>query len=164
MSKENPSETSSITIRYARTEDIPAIVEFNQTMAWETEQKNLHTQTIRAGVQSLLAHPDRGFYIVAAMADQVVACLMITFEWSDWRNGLFWWVQSVYVRPNWRRRGIYSRMYSFVKELAANDESNVCGFRLYVEQDNAQAQQTYQSLGMTHSPYHMFEQLASDKH
>lgn len=153
------SDLNSITIRHAGSQDIHTIAEFNQTMAWETEQKNLAPEIILAGVQSLLEHPDRGFYIVAEMDEKVVACLMITFEWSDWRNGLFWWVQSVYVHPDYRRRGLYSRMYSFIKELAANYQPTVCGFRLYVEQDNDKAQKTYKALGMTQSPYRIFEEL-----
>lgn len=154
------SETSLVTIRQAVADDAATIADFNQAMAWETEQKKLATETILAGVTALLRHPDRGFYIVATTETQVVACLMITFEWSDWRNGLFWWVQSVYVRPNYRRRGIYRRMYAFIQHLATNHSPEVCGFRLYVEQDNARAQTTYKALGMAQSPYLIFEQLA----
>lgn len=86
---------------------------------------------------------------------------MITTEWSDWRNGVFWWIQSVYVLPDYRRRGIYRRMYQFIQELAAN-EPNVCGFRLYVEQDNLRAQKTYTAMGMDQSPYRIFEELKSN--
>lgn len=128
-------------------------------MAWETEQRKLAPETILAGVRSLLEHPDRGFYIVADIEARVIACLMITFEWSDWRNGLLWWIQSVYVHPDYRRRGLYSRMYSFIKTLAADHTPNVCGFRLYVEQENAKAQKAYKTLGMTQSPYFIFEEL-----
>jgi ribosomal protein S18 acetylase RimI-like enzyme len=83
---------------------------------------------------------------------------MITMEWSDWRNGLFWWIQSVFVVPEYRRRGIYRKLYAHVQELAAQ-EPNVCGFRLYVERDNTRAQQTYAALGMTETPYRLFEEM-----
>ena len=83
---------------------------------------------------------------------------MLTNEWSDWRNGLFWWIQSVYVQPNHRRRAVYRTMYQHVKQLAAQDDS-VCGFRLYVEHENAQAQETYAALGMQKTPYRLFEEL-----
>ena len=127
-------------------------------MAWETENKELMPEVILAGVTSLFENPSRGFYIVAEIDAKVVACLMITTEWSDWRNGLFWWVQSVFVLPDYRRRGIYRTMYQFIKDLA-NREPNVCGFRLYVEKDNLRAQSTYAALGMSQSPYSLFEEL-----
>jgi ribosomal protein S18 acetylase RimI-like enzyme len=85
---------------------------------------------------------------------------MVTSEWSDWRNGVFWWIQSVYVRPQWRRKGVFRRLYSFVKDLAARDPS-VCGFRLYVEAGNGTAQETYRSVGMAQTSYRVFEELKS---
>ncbi|MGD1951307.1 MAG: GNAT family N-acetyltransferase [Leptolyngbyaceae cyanobacterium] len=148
----------SINIRRAQLSDASAIANFNQAMAWETENKKLISEVILAGVTSLFENPSRGFYIVAEIDAKVVACLMITTEWSDWRNGLFWWVQSVFVLPDYRRRGIYRRMYQFIKDLA-NREPNVCGFRLYVEKDNVRAQSTYTTLGMSQSPYFLFEEL-----
>ena len=129
-------------------------------MAQETENKDLIPEVILAGVRSLFERPSRGFYIVAETDSNVVACLMITTEWSDWRNGVFWWVQSVFVQTDYRRRGIYRSMYGFVKELAEK-EPGVCGFRLYVEQDNSRAQDTYRALGMAQSPYCLFEELKS---
>lgn len=151
----------SINIRLAQFNDAAVIADFNRAMAQETEDKELNAAVILAGVQALLQNPAYGFYIVTEIETEVIACLMITTEWSDWRNGLFWWIQSVYVKPDYRRRGIYRRMYSFIKELA-NQEPNVCGFRLYVEQDNTRAQQTYTTLGMTQSPYRIFEELTPD--
>lgn len=147
-----------IHIRPAQLSDAPTIAEFNRAMAWETEEKELPSEIILAGVQTLLATPAYGFYIVAEMDQQIVACLMITTEWSDWRNGVLWWIQSVFVAPDYRRRGIYRRMYELVKDLA-DGEPSVCGFRLYVERDNARAQTTYRSLGMTQTPYLVFEEL-----
>ncbi|MBX2865922.1 MAG: GNAT family N-acetyltransferase [Leptolyngbyaceae cyanobacterium MAG.088] len=151
----------SIHIRRAQPRDAEAIANFNQAIARETENKELISDVILAGVNALLSNPAYGFYIVAETDAKVVACLMITTEWSDWRNGLFWWVQSVFVSPEYRRRGIYRSMYSFIRELA-NNEPNVCGFRLYVEQNNTRAQATYTALGMSQSPYYIFEELKAD--
>lgn len=148
----------SVNIRRARPSDAEDIASFNRAIAQETENKDLIPDVILAGVNALLNNPAYGFYIVAEINMKVVACLMITTEWSDWRNGLFWWIQSVFVLPDYRRRGIYRQMYSFIKELATN-EPNVCGFRLYVEQENTRAQKTYRTLGMHQSPYRLFEEL-----
>ncbi|MBX7220657.1 MAG: GNAT family N-acetyltransferase [Blastocatellia bacterium] len=146
-----------ITLRRATDSDCEALIAFNQAMAQETEGKELAPEIISAGVANLLAHPQYGFYIVAEVNGAVAGGLMVTFEWSDWRNGLFWWIQSVYIKPEFRRMGLYRRLYAFVKELAA--EKNVCGFRLYVEKENRIAQQTYERLGMTESHYNMYEEL-----
>ena len=147
----------TINIRLAQLSDAKEIASFNQTMAKETEEKVLQPDVIFAGVNTLLKDPSQGFYIVAELDSKVVGCLMITREWSDWRNGVFWWIQSVFIQEEYRRRGIYRRMYEFIKELASGQE-DVCGFRLYVEQDNTIAQETYSALGMTQLPYLMFEE------
>ena len=147
----------TINIRLAELSDAKEIANFNQIMAKETEGKVLQPDVILAGVNTLLKDPSQGFYIVAELDSKVVGCLMITREWSDWRNGVFWWIQSVFVQKEYRRRGIYRRMYEFIKKLA-NDDEDVCGFRLYVEQDNTIAQETYSALGMTQLPYLMFEE------
>jgi GNAT superfamily N-acetyltransferase len=96
--------------------------------------------------------------VVAVEEERIVGCLLVTHEWSDWRNGLFWWIQSVFIEAGWRRRGVYRRLYQHVKELAAADPT-VCGFRLYVEKDNAVAQQTYAALGMAPTDYLIYEEL-----
>ena len=147
----------TINIRLAQLSDAEDIATFNQIMAKETEEKVLLPDVVLAGVNTLLKNPSQGFYIVAEIDFKVVGCLMITKEWSDWRNGVFWWIQSVFVKKEYRRRGIYRSMYQFIKELA-NDKKDVCGFRLYVEQDNNIAQETYRVLGMTQLPYLMFEE------
>ncbi|WP_107667435.1 GNAT family N-acetyltransferase [Cyanothece sp. BG0011] len=147
----------TISIRLAQLDDVKAIANFNQTMAMETEGKVLQPDVLKAGIKALLNNPSHGFYVVAEVQSKVVGCLMITREWSDWRNGVFWWIQSVFVEQEYRRRGIYRKMYEFIKELANNKEE-VCGFRLYVEKDNRVAQETYSALGMTPLPYLMFEQ------
>ncbi|MDJ0728416.1 MAG: GNAT family N-acetyltransferase [Crocosphaera sp.] len=148
----------TISIRLAQLSDAREIASFNQAMAKETEGKVLQPDLILAGVNTLLNNPSQGFYVVAEVDSKVVGCLMITREWSDWRNGVFWWIQSVFVEKEYRRRGIYRSMYEFIKELASNKD-DVCGFRLYVEQDNSIAQETYSALGMTPLPYLMFEEL-----
>ena len=144
-------------IRLATPADAGVLIEFNAAMALETEGKELLSNVIGAGVRSLLGNPAAGFYLLAEQ-DSVVASLMITKEWSDWRNGTFWWIQSVYVRPEFRRQGVYKNLYRHVQELAANDPK-VCGFRLYVERENSRAQATYSALGMKQTHYLVFEEL-----
>jgi ribosomal protein S18 acetylase RimI-like enzyme len=145
-------------VRLATPRDAPLLVEFNAAMALETERKELLPDVIGAGVRSLLDNPLSGFYVVAEKGDRVVGALMITKEWSDWRNGTFWWIQSVYVRPELRRQGVYKLLYRHVQELAAKDPA-VCGFRLYVERENGRAQATYRALGMKETRYLVFEEL-----
>ena len=150
-------------MRLADERDVRALVEFNLLMARETEAKDLAVEVLTAGVEYLLRNPRHGFYVVAEHdtiehQSEVTGSLMVTYEWSDWRNGVFWWIQSVYVKPEFRRQGIYKRLYEFVKALAAN-ETGVRGFRLYVEKENHTAQQAYERLGMTETYYKMFEEL-----
>lgn len=145
-------------VRLATPQDAPVLIEFNAAMALETEQKELLPDVIGAGVHSLLGNPAAGFYVVAEKDDRVVGSLMITKEWSDWRNATFWWIQSVYVRPAVRRQGAYKLLYRHVQQLAANDPA-VCGFRLYVERENGRAQATYRALGMKETRYLVFEEL-----
>jgi ribosomal protein S18 acetylase RimI-like enzyme len=145
-------------IRRATRRDAPALIAFNSAMALETERKALLPGVIGAGVRGLLRRPDSGFYIVAEIAGEVVAALMVTKEWSDWRNGDFWWIQSVYVQPEYRRRGIYTRLYRHLKALAARERA-LCGFRLYVERHNRRAQATYRACGMERTHYLVFEEL-----
>jgi ribosomal protein S18 acetylase RimI-like enzyme len=145
-------------IRLATRADAASLIAFNAAMALETEEKELLPEVIGAGVHALLNNPAAGFYVVAEENSLVVAALMITKEWSDWRNGNFWWIQSVYVRPEFRRQGVYKRLYRHVQALAAQDPA-VCGFRLYVERENVRAQSTYKALGMKETRYLVFEEL-----
>jgi ribosomal protein S18 acetylase RimI-like enzyme len=151
-------------IRKAILQDATRIAEFNIAMARETEGKELLPQVIHTGVANLIANPERGFYLVcenytdAGAGAEPMGSLMVTTEWSDWRNGNFWWIQSVYVKPDHRQKGIYRAMYSHLKGMAKAD-ANVCGFRLYVEQENVTAQKTYESLGMARTDYLMYEEL-----
>jgi ribosomal protein S18 acetylase RimI-like enzyme len=146
-----------ISVRIARPADATTLVEFNRAMAWETERKELALEIVTAGVGGLLRNPQQGFYVVAEAGGELAGSLMITFEWSDWRNAIYWWIQSVYIGPEFRRRGIYRRLYDFVKQRA-KAEGGVCGFRLYVEKENVGAQKTYAALGMAESHYVMFEE------
>lgn len=146
-----------ITIRPAQPEDSDYIVAFNTAMALETEQKELDRDTLSRGVQAVFDDRSRGFYIVAEANSKPIGSLLVTTEWSDWRNGLFWWIQSLYVLPKWRRQGVFRSLYHFVKELASHD-SRVCGIRLYVESNNTTARACYENQGMTESIYTLYEQ------
>ncbi|WJG08126.1 GNAT family N-acetyltransferase [Aliiglaciecola sp. LCG003] len=144
-------------IRQAQPNDLQALVGFNQAMAQETEGKALDTDILTSGVSAMLSDSNKGFYLVAEQQDgEIAGSLMVTYEWSDWRNSQFWWVQSVYVRPENRRTGIYSMLYQKVQELAEQTDG-VCGYRLYVEKENVIAQATYEKLGMGQSHYFMYE-------
>lgn len=149
-------------IRRATDQDVDQLIAFNCAMAQETENIQLDPVIVEAGVKALFERPESGFYTVAeSSSNQLAGSLMITSEWSDWRNGVFWWIQSVYVRPEYRRQGVYRSLYIHVQELAKKD-SLACGFRLYVEKDNQRAQKTYESLGMSETPYLVYEQLNQD--
>jgi ribosomal protein S18 acetylase RimI-like enzyme len=148
----------SVNVRRATRRDAAALIAFNSAMALETEHKLLLPNVIGAGVRGLLRRPDSGFYTVAELGGEVIAALMVTKEWSDWRNGDFWWIQSVYVRPEHRRRGVYKRLYRHLQALAAKQRA-VCGFRLYVERSNRRAQATYRASGMERTHYLVYEQL-----
>lgn len=149
---------AAFTLRRGELRDADTIAAFNAAMALETEGKELLPEVIGAGVRRLMASPSLGFYIVTEHEGRVVGCLMVTTEWSDWRNGLFWWIQSVYVEKDFRRQGVYRRMYDHVRELAKADAS-ICGFRLYAEKDNDVAHATYTSLGMKETDYMLWEEL-----
>lgn len=144
-------------ISEARLEDVEQIVANNLAMALETEGKQLDPQTVRAGTLAVLQNPSLGRYIVSREGSRITGQLMLTFEWSDWRNGVFWWIQSVYVLPPYRRQGIYRRLYSWLRESGRADES-VCGLRLYVDRNNRVAQRVYSSLGMAASHYELYEE------
>ena len=144
-------------IRAGQHADLHALVNFNQAMAMETENLTLDADKLTQGVEGLLTHPERGVYLVAEVNDEIVGSLMVTYEWSDWRASNYYWIQSVYVRPQNRRQGIYGKLYQAVKDFAAAN-GGTASFRLYVEHDNAVAQNTYESLGMQQSHYLMYEE------
>jgi GNAT superfamily N-acetyltransferase len=146
-----------ITIRKAKQSDAETIIGFQQKMAWETEQMTLVPEIISKGVNGVFQDPSRGQYYVAESKEQIVASLLITYEWSDWRNANVWWFQSVYVLPDHRRNGIFRNMYSFIKNESSGN--NVAGLRLYVESNNVRARKTYEALGMGSEHYTMYEWL-----
>ena len=146
-----------VEINKATLDDAVVIAEFNRRMAKETENMILDENVILNGVKNLMQQPDLGFYIVAKIENQVCGCLMITKEWSDWRNGLIWWIQSVYIHADYRRQGIFRKMYQYISDYAK--EQGIIGLRLYVEHSNSVAQKTYSELGMKKCDYHIFEQI-----
>lgn len=145
-------------IRQASFNDSRAIVEFNAALALETEGKQLDSFRLQQGVQSVLENPKHGFYLIAeeGTSRQPIGQLLITYEWSDWRNGVFWWIQSVYVHEKWRRRGVFRRLHDSIMKQARHQEG-IAGVRLYVEKENHVAQQVYQELGLSQAGYHVYE-------
>jgi len=144
-------------IRKGQLSDLNDLIQFNQAMAMETEALALDGNLLKKGVNTLLSQPEKGFYLVAEVDNEIVGSLMVTFEWSDWRAKDYYWIQSVYIRPENRRQGIYGKLYQAVKDIAEQN-GGAASFRLYVEQENSKAQQTYQALGMEQSYYLMYEE------
>ncbi len=139
-------------VRSAAAADVPALVAFNCALASETEAKELDPAVVTAGVNAGLADAHKARYFVAEVDGVVAGMLMLTTEWSDWRNGWIWWIQSVYVRAEFRRRGVFRALYDHVYQQAIGDDT-VIGLRLYMERDNHRAEQTYKALGMDATPY-----------
>ena len=144
-------------IRVAAPADADALTAFNIAMALETEQLQLLPAVVGAGVRRVLGDPTLGFYLIAEQAAQPVGGLLVTSEWSDWRNGRFWWIQSVYVVPAHRRQGVYRALHDHVREQARGDPQ-ACGLRLYVERENTGAMATYRALGMHETDYRLYEE------
>ena len=145
----------SMRIRGATVADAEVIASYNAAMALETEHKRLDMAVLRAGVEGAIGRPEAAQYYLADIDGRVVGQLMVTFEWSDWRNGMFWWIQSVYVHPEFRSRGVFKGVYRHVEGLAR--EAGACGLRLYVELENEAAQEVYRRLGMKNAGYYVFE-------
>ena len=150
--------TNTYNYRVANESDISSLIEFNCDMALDTENKVLDKRLLKQGIINLLSDSNKGFYMVAEHSkDGVVGALMVTKEWSEWRNGYFWWVQSVFVVKEHRRKGVYSGLYSRIKS-SAKENTECCGLRLYVEKDNVIARDTYIALGMKETNYRFFEE------
>ena len=147
-----------LSIRHADIQDAELLASWAQTMAMETEHKQLDGDTVLKGVQASIADPKRARYFIAMSGDRPAGTLMLTTEWSDWRNGDWWWIQSVYVHPDFRRQGVFQGLYHYVKKMA-EQTPGVCGLRLYVEHENVNAQKTYEKLGMQDAGYRMMEAL-----
>ncbi len=148
--------TTSISIRAANASDTDFLVDCNTAMALETEHKVLDREVLTRGTEAVFAQPGRGFYRIAERGGAPVGCLLVTFEWSDWRNGDWWWIQSVYVSRNARRGGVFRALYADV-EQRARATPGVVGLRLYVENENRNAQATYAALGMHDAGYRLLE-------
>ncbi len=146
----------SMKVRKANARDATVIAEFNRLMAEETEHRVLDINVLLRGVRALLKDTKKGIYFVAEVDGYVIGQLMITYEWSDWRNGNFWWLQSVYVLKEFRQQGVFRSLYEYVENMAKK-RKDICGLRLYVERENESAQKTYEKLGMKRAVYEMFE-------
>ena len=150
----------AVKARLAVAGDAATLAGFNRAMALETEDKILADANLVAAVETVLRDSGHGFYAVADTGHELAGALLVTYEWSDWRNGRFWWIQSVYVRPEYRRQGIYRTLHEFVRDRARAD-GGVVGLRLYVERENVGAQRTYAALGMSETVYRMYEEILS---
>lgn len=147
---------NEIQVRLAAFEHLDTIIDFNIAMAQETEGKELDIELVRPGVEAVMNRSDLGFYLIAEHTGRPAGQLMITYEWSDWRNAFFWWIQSVYVKPEFRRQGIYRAMHLYAA-TEARHKGNVGGLRLYVDKDNTVAQGVYSGLRMRPTHYDMYE-------
>ena len=136
--------------------DEPVITEFNLQLAMETEGLRLDPGRVKAGVTALLVDPAKGIYYIAEVNGTIAGQLMITYEWSDWRNGNLWWIQSVYVRQDFRRKGVFGRLFKHLENLA-RARKDVRSLRLYMHVDNAAARRSYEKLGMHQTKYEVFE-------
>jgi GNAT superfamily N-acetyltransferase len=145
-----------IQIRRATPADLPFLHANNMALAWESEAKRLDAATLEKGLAHLLHDPSLGFYIIAELEGQAVGNLMITVEWSDWRNAPMWWFQSVYVLPDFRGKHVFSAMYHYIRDLARAEGARE--LRLYVEKENVHAQHVYSAMGMSEGHYLMFEE------
>ncbi len=145
-----------VRIRKATRDDRDALVDFNAAMARETEDKILSHETLSRGVDAVFADGSKGFYLIAESKKVPAGALLVTSEWSDWRNAYFWWIQSVYVVPDCRRQGVYTELHRHVETMAAA-RGDVCGIRLYVDHDNARAKVTYERVGMNPARYDLYE-------
>ena len=148
--------SDSIDIRNATRDDVTFLRDCNIAMAYESEQKQLAPEVLTRGIVAVFDHPERGFYMIAERTGERVGSLLITHEWSDWRNGGWWWIQSVYVMPQARRNGVFSTMYREI-DKRARASPGVIGLRLYVEKENARAQATYAALGMEPAYYSLYQ-------
>jgi GNAT superfamily N-acetyltransferase len=142
-------------IRKAKLEDLSTIVSFNQSLAMEVRGEKLESEIITSGIQAVLKDSHRGFYTVVEVEVKIIAIALITFEWSDWRNAWFWWLQDVYVEPSYRQQGIFRSLYIYLKQQA--QLAKVSGLRLYVYKGNVKAQKVYQRVGMNPSNSLIFE-------
>jgi ribosomal protein S18 acetylase RimI-like enzyme len=148
----------SISVRSATMTDIPLLAEFQRRLAIESENVTLDIATVTRGMQALFEDPSKGSYFIAEVDGVVAGCHMITYEWSDWRNGIVYWLQSVYVKEEFRKAGVFRKMFDVLKERIENDPA-ARGLRLYVDRTNTRAQKVYQAMGMNGDHYAVFEMM-----
>lgn len=151
----------NIHIRKAKETDLPTIVEFQLAMALETENLQLNKAIVEKGVSAAFKDSGKGQYFVTEIDGEIASSLMITPEWSDWRNGMVYWIQSVFVKEEFRRLGIYKKMYAHIQNLVKENE-NIRGIRLYVDKTNIGAQKTYENTGMNGEHYQLFEWMKKE--
>lgn len=149
-------DSLTLFIRKANMSDAQILADFNIRMAMETEGKQLDPQTSLRGAKAIFKDPHKGFYLVAEHNGTIIGQLMVTYEWSDWRNMFFYWIQSVFVREDYRKKGVFTCLYSYLTDFAQK-KKNIAGLRLYVEKNNSAAKETYEKLGMYNSGYDMYE-------
>jgi GNAT superfamily N-acetyltransferase len=145
-----------IKIKEASLEHQELIADYQVKMARETENLTLDINIVRKGVRAVFDDDSKGRYFVAFHEEEPIASLLTTFEWSDWRNGTVWWIQSVYVLPTWRNKKVFRKMYDYLQNLI-KEKSNVMGLRLYVDKTNTNAQKVYKTIGMEGEHYSLFE-------
>lgn len=145
-----------IQFRQANPNDAPHITAFQIAMAFETEKLRLDEATCQKGVRAVFEDPSKGTYHICTNGDHVIGCLLLTSEWSDWRNGKVWWIQSVYFLPEYRRQKLFSKFYTYIQELA-HAQPEIRGIRLYVDKTNEIAQKVYAKIGMNGEHYKLFE-------
>ena len=149
------SMQNSIIVRPVAATDVDRLIEFNLRMAEETEGKQLDSKVLACGVKAVLEEPKRGFYLVAEVDGEVAGSLMVTTEWSDWRNSEYWWIQSVYVHKSWRQKGIFTQLFKAIKKIAQKNDIEV--LRLYVYNENVKAKETYIASGMKEKTYSIYQ-------
>lgn len=150
-----------VRIRLAQEEDKKTIAHFQEAMAQETENLILDKKLLISGVTAVFRDPAKGKYLVAEEETKIVGCLLLTPEWSDWRNKWVLWLQSVYVLPEFRRKKIFSLMYEFAKQIAERDPE-IAGIRLYVDVSNERAANVYKAMGMNGDHYRVFEWMKNN--
>jgi RimJ/RimL family protein N-acetyltransferase len=149
---------SAILIRKSEPADIAVIAEFQQQLALETENYHLDISIVKNGIKAMFDDRSLGMYFIAERNGEIVGCHSITYEWSDWRNGMVWWIQSVYVVKSQRKHGIFKAMFDNLKEFVQKDPG-IVGLRLYVDKTNLRAQEVYQKMGMNGEHYSVFEMM-----
>jgi len=145
-----------ITIQKAEIAHIEILIDFQQRLAFESEGVNLNAETLRKGMNTMFAEPAKGIYYIAREDHEIIGCHMITYEWSDWRNGMVLWLQSVYVKESHRKQGIFKMMYDNLMSIIDNDPQLI-GLRLYVDKSNTRAMKVYEAMGMDGSHYTVYE-------